>query len=218
MQHEWDDLTSTDGVDWVHRDSPSRGTLHSVAHGAGAFVIVSGNAALTSTDGGVTWAEHAIGATASLAPAPIAAAVERLAARTVYEPLPDALRRFADEVDHASADFVVAALVIAAEQQARELGALLGNLAESARDEARMQTRVWVGRARTRSAVRIIAVVIVGFVLALIVFNREYLRAYDTAAGQLVLCVIVMSFFGSFVAMQRLARIATPERFTAARR
>jgi tight adherence protein B len=162
--------------------------------------------------------EHAIGATASLAPAPIAAAVERLAARTDYERLPDALRRFADEVDHASADFVVAALVIAAEQQARDLGALLGNLADSARDEARMRTRVWVGRARTRSAVRIITVVIVSFVLALIVFNREYLRPYDTAGGQLVLCVIVMSFIGSFVAMQRLARIATPARFTAARR
>ncbi len=162
--------------------------------------------------------EHAIGATASLAPAPIAAAVERLAARTDYERLPDALRRFADEVDHASADFVVAALVIAAEQQARDLGALLGNLADSARDEARMRTRVWVGRARTRSAVRIITVVIVSFVLALIAFNREYLRPYDTAGGQLVLCVIVMSFIGSFVAMQRLARIATPERFTAARR
>ena len=162
--------------------------------------------------------EHAIGATASLAPAPISAAVERLAARTGYERLPDALRRFADEVDHASADFVVAALVIAAEQQARDLGALLGNLADSARDEARMRTRVWVGRARTRSAVRITSVVIVGFVLALIVFNREYLRPYDSAGGQLVLCAIVTTFIGSFVAMQRLARIATPERFTAARR
>ncbi|MCU1391087.1 MAG: putative integral rane protein, partial [Ilumatobacteraceae bacterium] len=92
--------------------------------------------------------EHAIGATAALAPAPIAGAVARLAARTDYEPLPDALRRFADELAHPMADFIVAALVIAAEKEARDLGALLGSLAEAARDEARMRTRVWVGRAR----------------------------------------------------------------------
>lgn len=157
--------------------------------------------------------EHAIGATARLAPAPIADAVERLAARTDYEPLPDALRRFADDVAHPMADFVVAALVIAAEKEARDLGALLGQLADAARDEARMRTRVWVGRARSRSAVRIIVAVVVAFVAALLLFNRAYLRPYDTAGGQLVLAGILMVFGVSFIAMERLGRIALPERF-----
>ena len=161
--------------------------------------------------------EHAIGATARLAPRPIAAQVERLAARVDYEPLPDALRRFADEVDHPTADFVVAALVIAAEKEARDLGALLGHLAESARDEARMRTRVWVGRARSRSAVRIIMSVVVLFVLGLLVFNRAYLRVYDSAGGQVVLCAILASFGASFVAMSRMGRIAMPQRFIARR-
>lgn len=161
--------------------------------------------------------EHAIGATATLAPRPIAAQVERLAARVDYEPLPDALRRFADEVDHPTADFVVAALVIAAEKEARDLGALLGHLAESARDEARMRTRVWVGRARSRSAVRIIVSVVVLFVMGLLVFNRAYLSAYDTAGGQVVLCAILASFAASFVAMARMGRIAMPQRFIARR-
>jgi tight adherence protein B len=161
--------------------------------------------------------EHAIGATARLAPAPIAAAVERLAARTDYEPLPDALRRFADEVAHPMADFVAAALIIAAEKEARDLGALLGQLADAARDEARMRTRVWVGRARSRSAVRIIICVVVAFVLALLLFNRAYLRPYDTAGGQVVLAAILAVFGASFVSMERLGRIKLPERFIARR-
>lgn len=161
--------------------------------------------------------EHAIGATARLAPAPIAAAVERLAARTDYEPLPDALRRFAEEVAHPMADFVVAALVIAAEKEARDLGALLGQLSEAARDEARMRTRVWVGRARSRSAVRIIVAVVVAFVAALMLFNRAYLRPYDTPSGQFVLAGIIAIFGVSFTLMERLGRIKLPERFIARR-
>ena len=161
--------------------------------------------------------EHALGATASLAPAPIAGAVERLAARFDYEGLPDALRRFADEVDHPMADFVVAALVIAAEKEARDLGPLLGQLAEAARDEARMRTRVWVGRARSRSAVRIISVVVVAMVLGLLAFNRPYLQPYDSAGGQLVLGAIIVMFGASFTAMERMGRIAMPQRFVARR-
>jgi tight adherence protein B len=157
--------------------------------------------------------EHAIGATAPLAPAPIAGAVERLAARTDYEPLPDALRRFADEIAHPMADFVVAALVIAAEKEARDLGALLGSLADAARDEAKMRTRVWVGRARSRSAIRIIVAVVVLFVLGLLVLNREYLHPYDSGGGQLVLTVILAVFGASFVAMERIGRINMPQRF-----
>lgn len=161
--------------------------------------------------------EHAIGATAPLAPAPIAAAVERLAARIDYESFPDALRRFADEVEHPMADFVVAALVIASEKEARDLGSLLGSLAEAARDEARMRTRVWVGRARSRAAIRIIVGVVVGFVLGLLVLNREYLEPYDSPGGQVVLAGILATFAASFVAMERIGRIRMPQRFIARR-
>ncbi len=161
--------------------------------------------------------EHALGATAPLAPAPIAEAVQRLAARVDYEPLPTALRRFADDVDHPMADFVVAALVIAAEKEARDLGALLGQLGESARDEARMRTRVWVGRARSRSAVRIIVSVVVLFVVGLLAFNRAYLQPYDSAGGQLVLVMVLATFAGSFVMMSRMGRIVLPERFVGRR-
>jgi Flp pilus assembly protein TadB len=161
--------------------------------------------------------EHAIGATAPLAPAAIAGPVQRLAARVEYERLDDGLRRFADEVAHPLADFVVAALVTASQHQARELGSLLGHLSSCARDDATMRTRVWVGRARTRSAVRIIVVVVLLFVAGLLAFDREYLEAYDSPAGQAVLALVLAMFGGSFVAMEAMGRVAVPERFVGRR-
>jgi Flp pilus assembly protein TadB len=161
--------------------------------------------------------EQAIGATGPIAPKPIATEVSRLAARLEFESLPDSLRRFADDVNHPTCDFVVAGLVIAAEKEAREIGPLLSQLAETARDEAKMRTRVWIDRARTRVSVRVIAACVVLFAAGLLVLNRSYLDPYDDAKGQLVLLLIGAIFAGSFVAMDRMARIELPERFIARR-
>jgi tight adherence protein B len=161
--------------------------------------------------------EHAIAATGPLAPAEIGPAVERLAARLSYENGAVALRRFADEVDHPLADFVVAALVAATEYQARDLTPLLGELATAARSEASMRTRVWVGRARTRTAVRVIGIVIVLMVVGLNFLDPNYMSAYSNFVGQIVLSIIVLMFVGSLMAMDRMGRIALPERFIARR-
>jgi tight adherence protein B len=161
--------------------------------------------------------ESAISATASLAPAPIAAPVRRLGARIEYDRTTDALRRFATEVDHPVADFVVAALVVAAERQARDLAALLGHLAATARAEAGMRSRVWVGRARTRTSVRVIAAVVPLMVLAVMALDPHYFDPYDSASGQLVLLGVGGVFVASFALMERFGRIELPERFVARR-
>jgi len=161
--------------------------------------------------------EQALAATVELAPDAIAAAVSRLALRSEVESLPDALRRFAEELDHALSDFVVAALLTADAHEARELGALLGLLADTARDEVRMRIRVWVARARTRTATRMIGTVVVVMVVGLLVFDRPYLEPYDAPGGQVVLGVVMSLFAASYVAMQRIGRIELPQRFIARR-
>jgi hypothetical protein len=168
---------------------------------------------LRDTIAGAAGLEQAIAATGPIAPFPIAEPVARLAARLDYEPLPVALRRFADDVDHPTADFVVAALVIAAEKEARDLGRLLGQLAVCARDEARMRTRIWIDRAKTRTSVTVIAGCVLAFAGGLLLFSRPYLEPYDGAVGQLVLLVIGGLFFASLAGMDRMARVALPERF-----
>jgi len=180
--------------------------------------IASWTEQVRDTLSGARGLEEAVAATSGRAPAEIAPAVQRLVAAVPYRGLSTALRRFADDVDHPTADFVVAALSMASEHEARDLRPLLGRVAQCAREESRMRGRIWVGRARTRSSVRIVAIAVSGFVLGLVVLNREYLEPYSTAGGQVVLAAILAVFGVALWWMGRMARIELPERFIGARR
>ena len=152
-------------------------------------------------------------ATARHAPASVGPAVASLAAKLPYVPLRQSLTEFAREIDHSSADFVVAALIAANEFEARDVGSLLSHLARCSREESRMHQRIWVGRARTRTAVRIISGTVVGFVAALFVMNREYLAPYGSAQGQLILSSIGCIFALALIMLQAGSKIQLPERF-----
>ncbi len=104
-------------------------------------------------------------------------------------------------------------MITATEYQARDLAQLLSHLAQCARDEGRMRTRIWVGRARTRSSVRIISFVVIGFVSALVIFNREYLSVYSSFEGQIILSGIFILFGCALVMLDQFSRLAAPQRF-----
>lgn len=178
-----------------------------------ADAIATWTEQLRDTLAGAHGLEQAIVATSTHTPLPIASAVSRLSAQLQYGKLSDGLRRFADDVDHPISDFVAAALITATEYQARDLAQLLGHLAQCARDEGRMRTRIWVGRARTRSSVRIISFVVVGFVCALVIFNREYLSVYASFEGQVILSGILILFGFSLILLDKFSRVAVPQRF-----
>lgn len=157
--------------------------------------------------------EQTILATAPLAPAPIRAEVEAAASRIAGgQRLAPALRHLAGEIADPVGDLVIAALVLAVEQQARQLGELLGSLARSARAQAAMRMRVEAGRARTRTSVRVVVGTTVAFAAAIVVLNRRYLGAYDDITGQLVLCGIGALFVGGFVWLTRIAALPEPRR------
>jgi Flp pilus assembly protein TadB len=168
---------------------------------------------LRDTLAGAHGLEQAIVATSVHAPLVLQTQVKKLASYIGYGSLEDGLRRFGDEMNNSTADFVVAALVTASQHQARDLGMLLTQIAQCARDESKMRSRVWVGRARTRSAVKIIATVIALFVLGLFLFNRPYLQPYSSIQGQVVLSGILGVFAVSLSLMQSMAKIIEPERF-----
>jgi Flp pilus assembly protein TadB len=148
--------------------------------------------------------QQTIVATAPHAPTMIRQAVARLAAALPYGSVSQSLRQFALEVDHSSA---------ATEHEARDVASLLGHLAQCARDEAQMHQRVWVGRARTRTAVKIIMGTVIGFVAALMLLNRDYLDPYSTPSGQLTLVGIFAVFAVALIMLQRGSRILLPDRF-----
>lgn len=161
--------------------------------------------------------EEAVVATLPVAPAPIRREVTLLVRRMRHASLPDALASFGDEVDHPSADLVVAALTIAARMEASDLTGLLSRLADSIRGEARMRIRVEVGRTTVRTATKVIVGVVAATVVLLAALNRDYLAAYDTAAGQLVLGVVGAIFAAGGWLLVRMAGLELPDRFTARR-
>ncbi|MCJ0875577.1 type II secretion system F family protein [Streptomyces sp. AP-93] len=157
--------------------------------------------------------EQAVLATADIAPTALEPELQGLAA-TVRSgrPLPGALRVFAEEIEDPLADVVVAALVMAAEQQARQLGPLLGELADSVREQVAMRQRIDAGRASVRTGVRVTVIVTLGMAVGLIVFNRPYLDPFDTLTGQLVLAVVGVLFAASFSYLTVIGRIDEPIR------
>ncbi len=166
---------------------------------------------------GAAGLEQALMAASQVAPAAIRPEVRRLSRRLDDQPLADALALLGEELDHPSADLVVAALSNAARMETRDLGGLLGRLADSIRGDVRMRLRVEVGRARIRTSARIVMAVTVLTALFIFVFSRELLAVYASPAGQAWLVMV----FGVFVLgawlLDRFSQIDTPERFTARR-
>jgi Flp pilus assembly protein TadB len=158
--------------------------------------------------------EQAILVTAPLVPDAIRVSVMRAAGRVqAGQRLAPVLRDLADDLADPTADLVLSALVIAAEQRARDLGELLGSLAKAARDHAALRMSISASRAQARSEVRITVSVTVVFALGLVLLDRHYLTAYDSAAGQLVLLVVGALFATGLALTRRFARIPEPERF-----
>ncbi len=122
------------------------------------------------------------------------------------------LRVFADDLDDPLGDLIVSALILGAEKQVKDLGALLGALAATAREEAAMHLRVEAGRARTRSAVQIITIFTLSFAGGLVLLNRGYLSPFNSTLGQAALGLVCGCFAAAFWLMDRMTRPGQAER------
>jgi len=167
---------------------------------------------LRDTMAGAAGLEEAIAVTAPVAPRPIAAEIGRLAVRLERWPLPDALRSLAQDLSDPAGDLLIAALTTAATRETREVGRLLGALATSTREVARMQERVSTSRAGIRSSVRMIVATVGLFVGGLVILGRVYLEPYATLAGQLWLLLVGGTFAAAFVLLRRMAVVRMPPR------
>ncbi|MFC7104679.1 type II secretion system F family protein [Nonomuraea rubra] len=137
------------------------------------------------------------------------ALIDRLHTRMA---LPEALARFADELDDPSADLVVAALILNSKLRGPGLRDVLGALAVSAREELDMRRRVEAERRATRRSVQIVVITALAFAGILVLFNPEYVKEYEGYLGQAVLVVVAGLFGAGFAWMRRLARFDKPTR------
>lgn len=174
---------------------------------------------LRDTVAGAVGLEQAIPATAYAASPAIRADLTTLSDRLrVRMPLPEALKRFAEEVDDAGADLIIAALILNARLRGPGLRDVLTSLARSARLELEMRQRIYASRASTRRSVTIVVGVTVAVVVGLAVFNRDYVAPYSTPFGQVVLVIVMAIFAAGVMWLRALAKDDLPERFLHFRR
>jgi Flp pilus assembly protein TadB len=168
---------------------------------------------LRDTIAGAVGLEQAIPASLRVAAPSLLEPLERLVGRLhTRVPMPEALRMFADDLDDPGADLIIAALIINARLRGPGLRDLLGALSASVREELDMRRKVNAERRSTRRSAQIVVGVSVGLALGLGVFNHGYVQVYDSAAGQLVLIVIVALYAAGFIWTRKLATFDMPER------
>lgn len=173
---------------------------------------------LRDTVAGAVGLEQAIPATAYAASPAIVKELSALADRLrVRVPLPQALQKFADEMNDSSVDLIVASLILNSRLRGPGLREVLTSLSDSARAALDMRQRIFAGRRSTRRSVQIVIAVALVFVVGLSIFNRGYVQPYSSAVGQVVLLLILGLYAVGFIWLRRLASFEVPERFLHAR-
>ena len=140
---------------------------------------------------------------------PLLKMVDRLHTRM---PMSDALRLFATDLDDASADLIIAALIINSRLRGPGLRDLLGALSRSVREELDMRRKVSAERRSTRRSVQIVIGVSVGMAILLALLDRSFLSPYSSPFGQLVLALISVLYGLGIAWLRRLARFESPQR------
>ncbi len=171
---------------------------------------------LRDTVGGNASLEQAIPVTAQNAPPLIRPALIRLVGQMrVRVPVDKALLSLASWLDDASADLVLAALILSAQRRGNGLGVVLSGLSVAAREELDMRRRVSAGRRGLRRGMQMVVGLTVLFGVFLVTAGQTYVEPYSTFGGQVALAVVLGIFAFGFGWMRRLAGSAPTAPFLA---
>lgn len=139
--------------------------------------------------------------------------VGRLRARWSTE---TALRAFADDLDDATGDLVVAALILGSRKRGDGIARVLTGLAESVADDVRVRRQLEADRAKPRSAARTTTLISLG-ALAVFAVSGQFLAPYSTPLGQALLGLYLAGYVGCALWLRRLAAEPAGVRFVAGR-
>lgn len=135
--------------------------------------------------------------------------VARVRARTNIEA---ALRAFADDLDDATGDVIVATLLGGAHRRGQGLVTVLEALADTVADEVRIRRTVEAERAPGRSAARWVTIISIAF-LALLFLASDYMAPYKSGLGQLLLGLYLALYLVLLRWMQSMAKPVPLPRF-----
>jgi Flp pilus assembly protein TadB len=167
--------------------------------------------ALLSADHGIV---GTIDATVRTCPDAIRPEVTALSVRLSRLSAPEAVGRFADEMDDPSADLVASVILLAMSRSSRT-AEMLTELAAPIRERASMRLRVEAERAGARGEARFVIAFTAIVIIGVLTFGRdsEFLDAYDDASGQAMLALVVLFFVFGGRWLARLTRFERPARF-----
>ena len=118
----------------------------------------------------------------------------------------EALQRFADDLDSADADPVVAALMLASDRGAVGASTTLRELAESIQDQLKGRRLVETERTKPYVVVRQVTVITLITLVGVFVLSPGFFAAYRTPVGQVVLSALIVCYVGSLVLLRRRAK------------
>ena len=123
-----------------------------------------------------------------------------------------ALRAFAEDLDDATGDLLVANLILGARRRGTGLTAVLDGLAESVAADVRARRQIDADQAKPRTTARYVTIFTVGF-LGVLALTGEYIEPYGTALGQVVLAVLLTAYVATLVWMRSMATAKPLPRF-----
>ena len=120
----------------------------------------------------------------------------------------DALRRFADDLDSADADGVVAALMLAARRGANGASLTLQALADSLQAQLKARRVIEVERSKPYVVVRQVTVISLITLAGVYLLAPGFFAPYRTPLGQVILAVLLVLYLASLILMRRKAQQA----------
>lgn len=124
----------------------------------------------------------------------------------------DALRRFADELDSADADSVIAAVILADQRGATGASVTLHALADSLQAQLKGRRLIETERAKPYIVVRQVTVITLVALGGAFLFNPTFFEPYRSPLGQALLALLITGYIGSLAMMRRKARHRTGDR------
>ncbi|RAG80826.1 hypothetical protein DN069_36070 [Streptacidiphilus pinicola] len=162
--------------------------------------------------------EQAITGSLRTAPAAIEADVVELVGRIQSRTSPqEALRLFGDRLGDATADKVLATLLLRISDRGPGLASALADTADSVREEVRQRRAIEADRAKHRATIRWLVLVLVA-VSGVIALNPSYAAPYATPLGQIVLGCVVLALVAVVAWMASMATHRPVPRFLEADR
>jgi Flp pilus assembly protein TadB len=162
--------------------------------------------------------EQALVGSLRTAPAAIEADIAELVGRIQSRVSPEeALRLLGDRLGDATADKVLATLLLRISDRGPGLARALADTADSVREEVRQRRAIEADRARHRATIRWLVLILLA-ASGVIALNPSYAAPYATPVGQLVLAVVALAVAGVVGWMASMATHRPVPRFLEADR